>query len=78
MDVSKKLGSLQIVQVDHDLVSSQRMACKSQVLLAVGMLSALSDHIASQPNPKIRYIKGFWKTELWIYMCMYVCMFVWV
>ena len=56
--------------------SSQRMACKSQVPLAGGMQSGLSDHIASGIR-KIRsgFIKG-WKRELYMFMGMYICIYI--
>ena len=70
------------------------MACKSQVLLAIGMLSALSDHIASWrgPNPKdqIRISRASGKGNstsmyvlcvciyIYMYVCMYVCMCVYM
>ena len=63
------------------------MACKSQVLLAIGMLSALSDHIAlaregqNGPNPKDPD-RFFWRasgkgnsTSMYV-LCMYIYIYI--
>ena len=81
MEVSKKMGiSLDIVpSKDHPShKSSQRMACKSQVPLAGGMQSGLSDHIASGIR-KIGsgFIKG-WKRELYMFTGMYRYIFIYI